>query len=51
MSWNTHVASRSAASEVLAAQGFKVLDGPGYGGLEHWVDQAITRDVIVARKF
>jgi hypothetical protein len=51
MSWNTHVASRSAAAEILATQGFKVLEGPGYDGLEHWVDQAITRDVIVARKF
>ena len=51
ISWNTHVASRSAAAEILEAQGFKVLEGPGYDELEHWVDQAITRDVIVARKF
>jgi hypothetical protein len=47
MSWNTHVASRAAAAEVLSANGFKVHD---YDGFEHWVDQAITRDIVVARK-
>jgi hypothetical protein len=50
VSWNTHVTSRSAAAELFAQHGFKLLEGPGYDGFEHWVDQAITRDVIVARK-
>ncbi|HZN18956.1 MAG TPA: SAM-dependent methyltransferase [Micromonosporaceae bacterium] len=50
VSWNTHVAARSAAAATLAAAGLEVVDSPGYRGFEHWVDQAITRDVLVARK-
>ncbi|MFB9234370.1 TRM11 family SAM-dependent methyltransferase [Plantactinospora siamensis] len=48
MSWNTHVAQRSAAAEVLAGAGLRVLDGPGYAELSHRVDQGIERDVLVA---
>jgi hypothetical protein len=48
ISWNTHVASRSAAAEVLEASGLKVHE---YDGFAHWVDQAITRDIVVARKY
>jgi tRNA G10 N-methylase Trm11 len=50
ISWNTHVASRSAAAEVLEKAGLQVLDTPAYRDFEHWVDQAITRDILVARK-
>ncbi|HZN75943.1 MAG TPA: SAM-dependent methyltransferase [Micromonosporaceae bacterium] len=50
ISWNTHVASRQAAAEVLDKAGLQVVDAPAYGGFEHWVDQAITRDILVARK-
>lgn len=50
ISWNTHVAARSAAAGALAAAGLEVVDSPAYRGFEHWVDQAITRDVLVARK-
>jgi SAM-dependent methyltransferase len=46
-SWNTHVASRADAAEVLSANGFKIHE---YAGFEHWVDQSITRDIVVARK-
>jgi SAM-dependent methyltransferase len=48
LSWNTHVASRDDLAELLAQEGLKVLDG--FDGFEHWVDQSITRDVLVARK-
>jgi SAM-dependent methyltransferase len=50
ISWNTHVARREAAAEVLAAAGLTVLDDGPYGQLRHRVDAAITRDVLVATK-
>jgi hypothetical protein len=50
LSWNTHVASRTDAIEILGEHGFKVMTGGGYDSFAHWVDQSIDRDVIVARK-
>jgi hypothetical protein len=50
LSWNTHVAKRADAAQVLAEHGLSIVDGPGYGDLEHRVDQAINRDVLVARR-
>jgi Putative RNA methylase family UPF0020 len=47
LSWNTHVASRDEAAAVLADNGLSVVD---YPDLSHRVDQAIMRDVLVARK-
>ncbi|MFC7550206.1 TRM11 family SAM-dependent methyltransferase [Plantactinospora sp. GCM10030261] len=48
ISWNTHVAPREEAAAVLAANGLRVADGPGYRDLCHRVDQGIERDVLVA---
>jgi hypothetical protein len=48
MSWNTHVAGREDAVELLEEHGLRVVDG--LDGFEHWVDQSITRDIVVARK-
>ncbi len=50
LSWNTYVAKRSDAAALLADHGLSVVDGPGYLDLEHRVDQAINRDVLVARR-
>lgn len=50
ISWNTLVARREDAAEALAGAGLEVLDGAGYRGFRHRVDQAITRDVLIARK-
>jgi SAM-dependent methyltransferase len=50
LAWNTYLASRSDVTDILAGNGLTVLDRPGYGDLEHRVDQAIIRDVLVARK-
>jgi SAM-dependent methyltransferase len=47
VSWNTHHAPREAAVKLLVAAGLAVVDD---GGFEHWVDQGITRDIVVARK-
>ena len=50
ISWNTHVARREDAAGALAAAGLQVLDDGPYRAFRHRVDQAITRDVLVARK-
>jgi hypothetical protein len=48
MSWNTHLAPREQAVTLLEEAGLKVPEG--FDGFEHWVDQGITRDIVVARK-
>jgi hypothetical protein len=49
LSWNTHVAKREDAARVLTDHGLTVIEAPGYLDLEHRVDQAINRDILVAR--
>ena len=50
IAWNTHVAGRDDALSVLADAGLEPLDDGPYRGLGHRVDQAILRDVLVARR-
>jgi SAM-dependent methyltransferase len=50
LSWNTFVARRESAAEVLADAGLEVMDYGPYLHLAHRVDQAINRDILVARK-
>jgi SAM-dependent methyltransferase len=50
LSWNTRVARRDDAAEALAAAGMEIVDDGPYHAFRHRVDQAITRDVLVARK-
>jgi hypothetical protein len=47
LSWNTHVAPRQQAIELLEAHGLAPLDSAGF---EHRVDQAILRDILLARR-
>ena len=50
IAWNTKVAARDDALEILAGAGLEPLvDGP-YQGFEHRVDQSIQRDILVARR-
>jgi tRNA G10 N-methylase Trm11 len=50
IAWNTRVADRGDALGLLAEAGLEPLhDGP-YGRFEHRVDQAIQRDILVARR-
>jgi hypothetical protein len=50
ISWNTFVARREDAAAALTAAGLEIIsDGP-YSRLRHRVDQAITRDILIARK-
>ncbi|HEX4831933.1 MAG TPA: SAM-dependent methyltransferase [Trebonia sp.] len=50
ISWNTHVASRDDAVKTLADAGLQALDDGPYLSFRHRVDQAITRDIVIARK-
>lgn len=50
VSWNTHVARREEATDALTAAGLDVLDAPEYLAFRHRVDQAISRDILIARK-
>ena len=50
ISWNTFVARREDAVAALAAAGLQVMDSGPYLDFRHRVDQAILRDILVARK-
>jgi len=50
ISWNTLVAPREQAAAILAGAGLEPLDYGPYRQFRHRVDQAIVRDVLVARK-
>ncbi|MCA2227332.1 TRM11 family SAM-dependent methyltransferase [Nonomuraea aurantiaca] len=47
ISWNTYGGTRDELAGILAKAGLDVVDLPDF---EHWVDQAIVRDIMVARK-
>ena len=44
------VARREDAAGALADAGLEVLDSAAYRAFRHRVDQAITRDILIARK-
>jgi hypothetical protein len=46
LSWNTKVARRELAEDILLANGLEIV---AHQPLEHRVDQGIERDVVVAR--
>ena len=50
LAWNTKVASRHPVLARLRQHGLEVLDEPPYNGFAHRVDQAIVRDLVVARR-
>jgi SAM-dependent methyltransferase len=47
LSWNTKVARRELAEDILLANGLEIVE---HQPLSHRVDQGIERDVVVARK-
>ena len=47
MSFNTHVTRREGLVRLFEKAGFEIVQ---IANLEHWVEQAISRDVILARK-
>ena len=50
LGWNTYTNKREEFVALLDAAGFTVFDQEEYLGFEHRVSQAITRDIIVAKK-
>ena len=50
ISWNTFVARRDDAAATLADAGLQVMDNGPYLNFRHRVDQAIVRDILIARK-
>ena len=50
LAWNSFVLSREALTQLLEAHGFSVCQEGPYLAFEHRVDNAIRRDVLVARK-
>lgn len=49
IAWNVNVADRDDICQALAKAGLDVVDSPAYRGFRHRVDQAVVRDIIVAR--
>lgn len=50
IAWNTHVADRAQLVSTVRDAGLAVLDDGPYREFAHRVDQAIARDVLIARK-
>jgi Putative RNA methylase family UPF0020 len=50
LAWNLHVAPREQLVAALTSAGLTVLDDDAHRGFAHRVDQAIRRDLVVARK-
>lgn len=48
--WNTLVAGRDEVARILAGAGLEVLNRGPWLDFRHRVDQAIVRDIVVARK-
>ncbi|MGK5530067.1 TRM11 family SAM-dependent methyltransferase [Streptomyces sp. URMC 129] len=50
IAWNTHGARREELTALLAGHGFEIRDDEAHRGFRHRVDQAILRDLVVARR-
>lgn len=50
LAWNTFVLPREQMERLFEDAGLIVLGGSPYGHLEHRVDQAIKRDILIGRK-
>lgn len=50
IAWNTLVARREDVAQILADAGLEPLEDAPYRTFRHRVDQAIVRDILVARK-
>ncbi len=50
ISWNSNVMSREKVADIFNEKGFTVFDEDVFLSFEHRVDQAVMRDIIVAKK-
>jgi hypothetical protein len=49
VAYNTYHLQRETLVEAFGAAGFMVFTEPPYNDFEHWVEQAVNRDIIVAK--
>jgi hypothetical protein len=50
IAYNTYNIKRSVLKDILDENGLKVFDEEPYINFEHWVEQAVNRDILVAKK-
>lgn len=50
LSFNSYTLKRDALREQMCACGLEVCQGGAYDGMEHWVEQAVKRDLAIAVK-
>ncbi len=50
LSFNSYTLKRQTLRDQMRESGLKVMEGGPYDSMEHWVEQAVMRDVVVAVK-
>jgi len=50
LSYNTHTLKTALVREIMGDFGFDVMQGGAYDRMEHWVEQAVMRDIAVCVK-
>lgn len=50
ISFNAQTLKARTVRELMAEAGFEVMRGGAYDGFEHWVEQAVTRDIVIGRR-
>ncbi len=50
LSFNTFTLPAQTVADQMEKAGFKVMQGVEYEGLAHWVEQAVTRDLVIGIK-
>ncbi|MBE5790845.1 MAG: hypothetical protein E7322_01650 [Clostridiales bacterium] len=50
LSYNTHTLKTERVREIMEKAGFEVMRGGAYDKMEHWVEQAVMRDIAVCVK-
>ena len=50
LSFNASSLPKAKLASLLEAAHFDVMQGRGYDNLAHWVEQAVTRDVVIGRR-
>lgn len=50
LSYNTHNIKREVLTNIFEAAGYTVLKDGYFEKLEHWVEQAVNRDIFIAKK-
>ena len=50
LSFNENTLKRDCVRALMREAGLQVMDGGAWDAFSHWVEQAVTRDVAVARQ-